>query len=115
MKLTKSEIKKLIREQLLLLLEKAKPVNYKDAYKRYHSSPKAKKQRAMRNRIGRKIKKMGIQVPDGHEIDHIKALDDGGTNDLDNIRFVPRGYNRRRGQKITTRKRKRNGTYKSKK
>ena len=115
MKVSKRALKKIIREQLVMLIEKAKPVDYKDAYKRYHSSPKAKKQRAMRNRIGREITKMGIEVPNGYEIDHIIPLDMGGTNDFDNIRFVPRGYNRRRGQKITTRKRKQNGTYKRKK
>ena len=87
-------------------------VDYKKAYKKYHSSKKAKKQRAQRNRIGRLLKKLGIEIPPGHEIDHIIPISQGGTNDPDNIRFVPVGYNRKLGQKITTIKRKNNGTYK---
>jgi 5-methylcytosine-specific restriction endonuclease McrA len=86
-------------------------IDYKKAYKKYHSSKKAKKARAQRNRIGRLIKKFGIEIPDGYEIDHITPIDLGGSNDINNIRIIPRKKNRSRGQKITTRKRKKNGTY----
>tara|TARA_A100001011_G_scaffold391170_1_gene476065 strand:- start:1327 stop:1701 length:375 start_codon:yes stop_codon:yes gene_type:complete len=120
MKITQKQLRRLIhavvRRESKRIHEKAKPVDYKKAYKKYHSSPKAKKQRAKRNKIGRLLKKLlkdrGMEIPAGYEIDHIVPLDAGGTNDLSNIRLVPRGYNRRRGQEITTKKRKRNGTYK---
>lgn len=108
MKISKRQLIKLIKEELSRVIEK---IDYKKAYKKYHSSKKAKKARAQRNRIGRKIKKAGIKIPDGHEIDHITPIEDGGDNDLSNIRIIPRKKNRSRGQKITTKKRKKNGTY----
>ena len=106
MKISKKKLILLIRE--VILNEK---VDYKKAYKKYHSSKKAKKQRAQRNRIGRLLKKLGIKIPDGYEIDHITPIDQGGSNDINNIRIIPRKKNRSRGQKITTRKRKKNRTY----
>ena len=108
MKISRRRLIALIKEELTRVIEK---VDYKKAYKKYHSSKKAKKQRAMRNRIGRKLKKLDIDVPAGYEIDHIKPISQGGDNDADNIRLVPIGYNRKRGQEITTKKRKKNGTY----
>jgi 5-methylcytosine-specific restriction endonuclease McrA len=112
MKINKTQLINLIQEVLKLqLITEKKPVDYKKAYKKYHSSKKAKKQRAQRNRIGRKLKKAGIKIPPNHEIDHIKPIEDGGDNDLNNIRIIPRKKNRSLGQKITTRKRKKNGTY----
>lgn len=89
-----------------------KKVDYKKAYKKYHSSKKAKQERAQRNRIGRKLKKAGIKIPKGHEIDHITPISMGGGNNINNIRIIPRSKNRRLGQKITTNKRKKNGSYK---
>ena len=90
---------------------KKKKVNYKKAYKKYHSSKKAKKQRAQRNKIGRLLKKHGIKVPKGYEIDHITPISKGGRNDINNIRIIQRAKNRALGQKLTTAKRKKNGTY----
>ena len=46
-----------------------------------------------------------------YEIDHITPISRGGGNDIDNIRLIPKGLNRKLGQKITTQKRKKNGTY----
>tara|TARA_B100000674_G_scaffold487416_1_gene497688 strand:- start:5324 stop:6304 length:981 start_codon:yes stop_codon:yes gene_type:complete len=91
--------------------KRKKKVDYKKAYKKYHSSKKAKKQRAQRNRIGRLLKKHNIKIPKDHEIDHITPISKGGSNDIKNIRIIPRGTNRALGQKITTQKRKKNGTY----
>jgi 5-methylcytosine-specific restriction endonuclease McrA len=82
-----------------------KKVDYKKAYKKYHSSKKAKLERAQRNKIGRQLKKKGIKIPKNYEIDHIKPISSGGGNDIDNIRIIPRSENRKLGQKITTRKR----------
>ena len=107
MKISKKKLVAIIQEVLLNERKKAK----NDAYIKYHSSKKAKKQRAQRNRIGRLLKKFDIDIPNGYEIDHITPISQGGTNDISNIRLVPRGYNRKLGQKITTRKRKKNGSY----
>ena len=115
MKLTRLRLRELIMEIALLEKKKRKKrkkkVDYKKAYKKYHSSKKAKKERAQRNRIGRLLKKKGIEVPKGHEIDHITPISMGGGNEIKNIRIIPRGKNRALGQKITTQKRKKNRTY----
>ena len=112
MKITLNKLRKLIFEIVLAEKKKRKKkVDYKEAYRKYHSSDKAKKERAQRNRIGRKLEKSGVKIPKGYEIDHIKPINDGGDNDLDNIRIIPRKKNRSRGQKTTTEKRKKNGTY----
>ena len=92
-------------------LQEKKKVDYKKAYKKYHSSKKAKKERAQRNAAGRKLKKAGVKIPDGYEIDHKKAISDGGSNDDSNLRVIPKSKNRKLGQKITTRKRKSSGSY----
>lgn len=116
MNLTRKQLQKLILEVILQEKRKRKKrrkkkVDYKKAYKKYHSSSKAKKERAQRNKIGRLIKSKGIKIPAGHEIDHITPISKGGGNDINNIRIIPRSKNRALGQKITTRKRKKNGTY----
>ena len=108
MKLTRQKLKYLILE---IILQEKNKIDYKKAYKKYHSSKKAKKQRAQRNKAGRLLKKHGVKVPKGHEIDHITPISKGGGNDISNIRIIPRKKNRSLGQKITTRKRKKNGTY----
>ena len=106
MKLTRQKLRSLILEIVLQekRKRKKKKVDYKKAYKKYHSSKKAKKQRAQRNRIGRLLKKHGIEVPKDHEIDHITPSSQGGENNIDNIRIIPRSKNRALGQKITTNK-----------
>ena len=113
MKITRRKLKSLIVEFVLQekRKRKKKKVDYKKAYKKYHSSKKAKRERAQRNKIGRLIKRKGIKIPKGHEIDHIKPISKGGGNNIDNIRIIPRSKNRSLGQKITTRKRKQNGSY----
>ena len=115
MKLTRQKLRSLILEIVLQEKKKRKKrkkkVDYKKAYKKYHSSKKAKRERAQRNAAGRKLKKLGVKIPDGYEIDHKNPINSGGSNDLSNLRIIPRGKNRSLGQKITTRKRKKNGSY----
>lgn len=108
MKISKNQLKALIFE---VLMQEAKKVDYKKAYKKYHSSTKAKKERAQRNAARRKIEKAGIDIPDGYEVDHKNAISNGGSNDMSNLRLIPREENRALGQKVTTRKRKKNGSY----
>lgn len=88
-----------------------KKVDYKKAYKKYHSSKKAKKERAQRNAAGRALKKAGVKIPKGYEIDHKNPISNGGSNDPDNLRVIPKSKNRKLGQKITTKKRKSKGKY----
>ena len=113
MKFTRQKLRSLIIEIVLQerRKRKKKKVDYKKAYKKYHSSKKAKRERAKRNAAGRKLKKMGIKIPNGYEIDHKNPVSRGGSNDLSNLRIIPRGKNRSLGQKITTRKRKKKGNY----
>ena len=126
MKLTRRQLREIICETLNIKFHnsytvgdalqekkksKRKKVDYKKAYKKYHSSKKAKKDRAQRNAAGRKLKKAGVKIPDGYEIDHKKAISDGGSNDSSNLRVIPKSKNRKLGQKITTKKRKNNGSY----
>ena len=87
MKLTRKQLKQLIVE--VLYQEAKKKVDYKKAYKKYHSSKKAKKERAQRNAAGRKLKNAGIDIPDGYEIDHKNPISNGGSNDISNLRIVP--------------------------
>ena len=117
MKLTKQKLRSLILEIVLQEKKKRKKrkkkkIDYKKAYKKYHSSKKAKQERAQRNAAGRKLKKLGVKIPPGYEIDHKNPINDGGSNDLSNLRIISRSKNRKLGQKITTRKRKKNGSYK---
>lgn len=64
-------------------------------YQKYHASPKAKKQRAMRNKARREAEKEGtVHKGDGKEVDHKKALSNGGSNEPSNRRVVSRKTNR---------------------
>lgn len=64
-------------------------------YDKYHGTPKAKKERAMRVKARREAEKDGtVKKGDGKEVDHIKALSNGGTNAKSNRRVVSRKTNR---------------------
>ena len=108
MKISRRELKALIVE---VLMQEAKKVDYKKVYKKYHSSTKAKKERAQRNAARRKIEKAGIEIPDGYEVDHKNPISNGGSNDMSNLRIIPMLKNRRDGQTVTTKKRKKKGSY----
>ena len=98
MKLTRQKLRSIILEVVLQEKKKRKKrknkkVDYKKAYKKYHSSKKAKRERAQRNAAGRKLKKLGVKIPSGYEIDHKKAISYGGSNDLSNLRWCDRSTN----------------------
>jgi hypothetical protein len=64
-------------------------------YKKYHASPKAKKQRAARNRARREAEKEGkVHKGDGKEVDHKRALSNGGSTGKSNTRVISRKQNR---------------------
>jgi hypothetical protein len=68
-------------------------------YEKYHASEKAKKQRAMRNSARREFEREGlVHKGDGKDVDHKRALVNGGSNDRSNLRAVSvhtnRGYKR---------------------
>ena len=64
-------------------------------YDKYHGTPKAKKQRAARNAARRRAEKQGkVKKGDGKEVDHKKALSNGGSNAESNTRVVSRKTNR---------------------
>ena len=85
----------------------AKKKNYKKIYKKYHSSKKAKTERNMRNQARRRAKRKGlVRKGDGMEIDRIRPISKGGSNKPKNLRVVKRRTNRRKGAKVTRRKRK---------
>jgi hypothetical protein len=59
--------------------------NYRDEYDKHHSSTKAKKDRAARNKARNDAKKNG-KVSSKTDIDHKKPLRSGGTNAKSNLR-----------------------------
>lgn len=74
--------------------------DYKKEYKKYHSSKKAKSQRAMRNTARRRMMKAGlVKKGDGKHVDHIKPLSKGGTNGKKNLRVVKAKTNLRKGNR----------------
>lgn len=69
-------------------------------YRKYHSSRKAKKQRAQRNKARRAAVRAGkVTKGDGKEIDHKRPLSKGGSNGPRNLRVVSRKVNRRKSNR----------------
>ena len=62
--------------------------NYKDEYAKHHSSPKAKKERAARNKAAR------AKGQAGKDVDHKTPLRSGGSTSLSNTRVRSRSANR---------------------
>ena len=75
--------------------------NYRHEYDSYHGTPEQIKKRQMRNEAREKIKKKykARHLRKGDEVDHIRALSNGGTNAESNLRVVSRRENRRKGSK----------------
>ena len=67
--------------------------NYKKEYKAFHSKPKQRKLRSLRNKA-RRIKK--LKVGDSREVDHRKPLSKGGSNASKNLNVTSRSKNRRK-------------------
>ena len=64
-------------------------------YDKYHGTPKAKKQRAARNKARREAESRGaVSKGDGKEVHHKRALSNGGSNDPSNQQVVSRKVNR---------------------
>lgn len=64
-------------------------------YRKYHASPEAKKQRAMRNAARREMEDKGlVRKGDGKDVDHKQPLSRGGSNAPSNLRVQSRGENR---------------------
>lgn len=69
--------------------------DYKDEYKKYHSSPEQKKNRAKRNSArATMVKKHGKEALQGKDVDHKKPLSKGGSNGTSNLRVVSKSTNR---------------------
>lgn len=61
----------------------------------YDGSPEVKKKRAQRNKARRLMEREGIvKKGDGKDVDHKKALSNGGTTTKSNLRAVPASENR---------------------
>lgn len=74
--------------------------DYKLEYARDHASPKAKKQRAARNKARSLMVQAGrVKKGDGKEVDHKKPLSKGGSNGRTNLRVVSRAANRKKADK----------------
>lgn len=72
---------------------KPSKADYKRYYKKYHSSDKAKKDRAARNKARRDA---GLKKGDPREVDHKVPLSKGGSYAKSNQRIVHRTTNRKK-------------------
>lgn len=71
------------------------PRNYRREYEKFQSSPKAKSDRAARNRNRRQLEREGhVRKGDGMEIDHRNG--NPQDNRRSNLRVVHRSVNRRK-------------------
>ena len=68
--------------------------NYREEYDRYHGKPEQIKERAQRNAARAKL---GLEVGDSREVDHIRPISEGGSNRRDNLRAVSQATNRHKG------------------
>lgn len=70
-----------------------------DKYRKYHSSTKMKKERALRNKARREYEAKNGDLPRTTEIDHIKPFHKGGGNSKSNLRAVSKAFNRGRSRR----------------
>lgn len=72
-----------------------KPRDYQKEYKKWHSSPEAKKNRAARNSARAKLEKEGkVHKNDGKDVDHVRGVEAG--NGDSNLRVTSQAFNRGR-------------------
>jgi hypothetical protein len=69
--------------------------DYKKEYKNYHGKPKQRKERAARTAARElMIKKGRVKKGDGKDIDHKRALRNGGSKGINNLRVRDKSANR---------------------
>jgi len=73
--------------------------DYKEEYKKFHSSPTQIRHRSMKNQARRIMEKKYGDLKKTQEVDHIKPVSKGGTNSIKNLRIVSRKTNRKKGVK----------------
>lgn len=81
---------------VLAQIQKAAARDYKEEYRRDHSSSKQIAERSQRNQARAKL---GLKVGDKREVDHKRPISQGGTNNKRNLRAVSRSTNRSKGAK----------------
>jgi hypothetical protein len=69
--------------------------DYRSEYINYDGTEAVKKKRAQRNKARRLMEAAGkVSKGDGKDVDHKKALSNGGTTTKSNLRAVPASANR---------------------
>lgn len=69
--------------------------DYKKEYREYQGTEEQKKNRAKRNAARRELMDEGrVHKGDGKDVDHKRALINGGSNSESNLRVVSRSANR---------------------
>lgn len=72
-----------------------KPRPYKKEYEQYQGTEEQKKNRAKRNAARSKLEKSGsVSKGDGKDVDHVKPLSKGGSNDSSNLSVKTASANR---------------------
>jgi 5-methylcytosine-specific restriction endonuclease McrA len=72
-----------------------KPRPYKKEYEQYQGTEEQKKNRAKRNAARNKLEKSGsVSKGDGKDVDHVKPLSKGGSNDSSNLSVKTASANR---------------------
>jgi len=73
--------------------------DYKDEYRKFHSSAEARANRGARVQARRDMVKAGrVRKGDGKDVDHKVALSNGGSNDLTNLQVSSPSNNRGHGR-----------------
>lgn len=69
--------------------------DYKREYREYQGKPEQIRNRAKRNAARREMMEDGrVRKGDGKDVDHKRALINGGSNSESNLRVLPKGVNR---------------------